>query len=94
MEMGQPALNLGQLSTSLEPGGIVHLFKPYLKELPEDATGDQAEGFAKMTINNIHCSPFACTDSPHVLEYNEVGWAQLRAGYSRHVLVLHMSFTW
>lgn len=83
MEMGQLALDFVPLITSLEPGGVVHLLKPYLKRLPEDATGDQAKGFAKMAINNILCSAFACTGPPHVLEYNQVGWVQPHAGRSQ-----------
>lgn len=79
-------MNFVPLTTSLEPDGIIYLFDPYLTKLTEDAMGDQAKGFARTMVNNIHCSPFVCTDPPPVLECSQVGWVQ--SNLSKTVLAL------
>lgn len=86
-------MNFVPLITNLEPSGIVHLFNPYLNKPTEHVMGDQVKDFAKTAVNNIHCSPFACTDLPHVLEYNQVGWVQsnLVLAIPSHILVLHVA---
>lgn len=61
--------------------------------------GDQAKGFARTMVNNIHCSPFVCTDPPPVLEYSQVGWAQSNLSNTvlalpSHLLVLQVQEKW
>lgn len=46
------------------------------KKQMENAIGDQVKSFVKVTVKNIGCSPFACTDLPCVLKYGQVDWVQ------------------